>query len=187
MTNTGEQVKDMKDRRSLGLRAGLAAAGATALLLGGVGAFSLWSDSESAKSGGNISSGTLDITGVTGEKWYYAGETTGGGTEKEISDITTYKASPGDILEFRATVAISVVGSDMKAELIVDDATYKIAPELASYVTVEMNTVTNAATGSYPVVVTVTFSDTIPDRIGQNIANAVSLQDMSFRLNQVVA
>ncbi|MCZ9635356.1 alternate-type signal peptide domain-containing protein [Rhodococcus sp. BH5] len=189
MVTDNEDIDRKKRRRGFMFRAGLAIAVATALLLGGFGAFSLWSDSQTGSAGGNINTGILDITEISNEQWIYKDDTDGndGGTVPGTPiDISTFKVSPGDILEYQATVSVTVVGSDMKAELVVDDASYTIATPLADYVTVVTSGgAAIATTGDYPVTVTVTFSDTIPNQVGQDLSNAVSLEDMTFRLNQL--
>lgn len=172
----------------------VAAGVATAVLLGGFGAFSLWNDSIAAGTTDDIQTGTLAFDGVTPGGWTIV-ETDGVLTPGTAIDPATFKASPGDVIRYTADVAVTAEGSDMLAELVVDPTTYTIASALASYVTVELSNgvgatdaiPVHAAAGSQeiPVSVTVSFSDQISGVTGQNLDSAVALDGLNFKLNQV--
>lgn len=189
-----DNAQKQRRRGALLGQSAVAAGVATAVLLGGFGAFSLWNDSVAAGVNDNIATGTLAFDGVTPGEWTIV-ETDGVLDAGDEIDPATFKASPGDVIQYTADVAFTAEASDMLAELVVDEASYLINPALAPYVTVELSDEHGAAgpieidtqggSQSIPVVVTVAFSDTIPDVTGQDLPSAVALDGLNFRLDQV--
>jgi alternate signal-mediated exported protein len=84
----------------------IAAGAATVLLLGGLGTFALWNDSQSIDAG-TVGSGrlALDTTGMDGNWYLYvAGDDDPGDYDpQDAIDIDTYTVVPGDELIFVAT------------------------------------------------------------------------------------
>jgi alternate signal-mediated exported protein len=187
MRNKNQNENEKRSRGAFVLRATATAGVATAVLLGGAGGFSLWNDTLAANNSADIANGTLDIEAVTGEQWTIQ-STDGVLAPGSVINPSTFKASPGDVLEYDADVRVNVTGDDMKAELVVDPASYSIDASLASYVTVDtVGSPSVSATGvqTVPVRVTVDFSDAMPNQVGQNLGAAVSIDNLSFDLNQV--
>lgn len=79
------------------------------LLTAAGGTFAQWSDSANVD-GGTLTAGHLDMT-VSDGTWFDANANT------EISDPATFRISPGDVLEYRATITPDLVGDNLEAEL----------------------------------------------------------------------
>lgn len=190
-------MADQKKRRRGALvgQSAVAAGVATAVLLGGFGAFSLWNDSIGAGTNDSIATGSLAFDGVTPGGWTIV-ETDGVLAPGAAIDPATFKASPGDVIQYAADVQLTADASDMLAELVVDPDTYSIDPALADHVTVELSNAAGDVTGtipvdatagsqSIPVRVTISFSDEITGLTGQDLGSAVALDGLNFRLDQV--
>ncbi|MET4047975.1 MULTISPECIES: alternate-type signal peptide domain-containing protein [unclassified Rhodococcus (in: high G+C Gram-positive bacteria)] len=103
---------------------GAVAAGAAAvLLLGGLGSFALWNDSEDI-AGGTITSGELSLTQATAPVWTQT--TSDVNPAGEIADISAYRIVPGDIITYSASYGILADGDNLLADLSVNIA--DIAP-----------------------------------------------------------
>lgn len=95
---------------------GAIAAGTAALLLaGGAGTFAAWNDSENLN-GGTINSGTLTLTTEGTPGWTVNGAT--------VTDWSTFKAVPGDVLTYNAKAKIGATGNNLKADLTVSQASF---------------------------------------------------------------
>ncbi|MCZ4080471.1 alternate-type signal peptide domain-containing protein [Rhodococcus sp. H36-A4] len=121
---------------------GAVAAGAAAvLLLGGLGSFALWSDSEEID-GGTIESGELSLTEATAPVWRQT--TTDVNAASVIPVIADYRIVPGDVITYSATYNILAEGNNLLADLSVDID--DIAPGLGNEQLDEAVDVTIAAT-----------------------------------------
>lgn len=183
-----------KNRKSLILHSTVAGGVATAVLLGGFGAFSLWNDDMWAGFNHDISTGELDLSALSNANWRLT-QSDGVVPAGTVVDLSTFKASPGDVLTYTADVELTAKASDMLATLSVDPTSYTVDPSLSQYVTVELKGPNGAATDeipvdatagatTVPVSVVVTFKPTIPNQVGQDLASAVSLDGMTFQLRQ---
>jgi len=93
-------------------KAGVAAAGATALLLGGLASTALWSDAVTAAHG-TVSTGTLAISdGVVGD-WTDVSE-----TPATDFDPATDRLVPGDVVEVPVSFTVDALGSNLRAAVI---------------------------------------------------------------------
>lgn len=182
-------------RVALVLQSGIATTVATAVLLGGFGAFSLWNDSLASGAGTDIATGTLTLDSVTPGAWTIE-QSDGVLAPGTAIDPASFKASPGDVLQYTASVQVTADGSDLLAELNVDPGSYAVATELASDVTVTLTKADGTSPDGIPITgadgtrnidvkVTVAFNDTISGLTGQGLASAVSLSGLNFELNQV--
>lgn len=190
-----DENKNQKRRGALIGQGALAAGVATAVLLGGFGAFSLWNDSLGAGVSDNIATGKLTLDNVSTGAWTIT-KTDGVLPVNSTINPATFKASPGDVLQYATDVKLTAHASDMLAQLVIDPTTFSIDPALASGVTVQLAG-PNGATGTIPVdaritgqqdipvTVTVTFSDSITGKTGQDLASAVSLTGLNFKLEQI--
>lgn len=189
-------MSNSKFSSATAIRGAVAAGAATAVLLGGYGVFALWSDSATAGATGDIQTGSLVLNVDSSSASWQLENPQGGGAPVAIADIATYVASPGDELSYTGLVVDgSVTGSDITAELVVDTAAIRIAPELAGDVDVTVdasalgasNPITGTQAGtsfSGPVSVTVTFADSISDPATMNLLQAVQLSSMDIQLAQ---
>ncbi|RZS60749.1 alternate-type signal peptide domain-containing protein [Xylanimonas ulmi] len=191
--------KTESDRRSgLALRGAICAATATAVLMGGFGAFALWNDTgRVASQGGSLATGNLAISNVVGNGWTLTDEADGT-VNQEIDDIGKFLASPGDVLTWTGSAEITVTGTDLWARLDVQNKFSEslVKNEIADYVTVRTSVtgaddrgVISGAAGftgdEVAVTVTVAFSRELPNE-GKGIANAVRLtEDIVLNLQQV--
>jgi len=134
-----------QNRAGLAVRGAIAAASATAVLLGGFGAFALWtSEPASIQGDGNLARGRLGLVGPTDTRdgWTFGGNLLydGGfsedGTEIEYGDgysigdpvnLDDFVVSPGDILIWTGEVQAEVFGSNIAAAV--------VAPELTAEAT----------------------------------------------------
>ena len=101
-------------------KATIAGAAGVALLLGGAGTFATW-NATAPISGGTIVAGSLVVgTAATGS-WSVTHLNTGSntvyGTSAAISNLSNFKASPGDQLTYTTTVPITVSGTNLVATL----------------------------------------------------------------------
>lgn len=179
-------------------RGALAAAVATALLLGGYGGFSLWQDTASGGINDSISTGQLRILEVEEGVWSFAyndTDMTGDGipNEEQPIDINDWRTSPGDELVYRTYATVLVCGDDMLGEFSIDPTSYSVNdPSLEGLVTVSVD---NANLTVYPkpepqrvpVKVTVKFSELIAGLDGQDLADAIDLSHLMVQLDQVQA
>ena len=178
-------------------RGALAAAVATALLLGGYGGFSLWQDTATGGINDSIRTGQLRILEVEEGVWSFAYNDTDMGDgipdEEQPIDLGDWKVSPGDELIYRTWATVLVCGDDMLGEFSIDQTSYSVnVPELEGLVTVSVD---NASLTVHPkpepqrvpVKVTVKFSELISGLDGQDVADAIDLSHLMVQLDQVQA
>lgn len=179
-------------------RGALAAAVATALLLGGYGGFSLWQDTVTGGINDSIRTGKLRILEVEEGVWSFAfndTDMTGDGAPgvEEPIVLEDWKASPGDELIYRTYATVLVCGDDMLGEFSIDQSSYSVNdPALEGLVTVSVD---NANLTVYPslepqrvpVKVTVKFSELISGLDGQDLADVIDLSQLRVQLDQVQA
>jgi alternate signal-mediated exported protein len=188
-------MSEKNNRRHLVLQSAVAGGVATAVLLGGFGAFSLWNDAMGTGVQDNIATGKLAITSVTAGQWTIQ-QTDGVLAPGSIINPTTFKASPGDVLQYTADVGLVADGSDMLAQLQVDPTSYGVAEGLSDLVDVQITNAAGTVKGAIPITassqtqnkgvkVTVAFNPNIPEKTAQDLAAAVSLKNLSFQLTQL--
>ncbi|MDI6023914.1 alternate-type signal peptide domain-containing protein [Leucobacter sp. UT-8R-CII-1-4] len=179
-------------------RGALAAAIATALLLGGYGGFSLWQDSVTGGINDNIRTGKLRILEVEDGVWSFAfndTDMTGDGIPDEEQPIVLadWKASPGDELVYRTYATVLVCGDDMLGEFSIDQSSYTVNdPALQGLVTVAVDDANltvypDPEPQRVPIKVTVKFSELIAGLDGQDLADVIDLSQLKFQLDQVQA
>ena len=185
----------------LALRGALSAATATAVLLGGFGAFALWQDNIDLATSGAIQTGSLKILNVDEKGWVFAGDEDGNNdgltNVGQAIDLASFKVSPGDVLEWQATVTYEADGDDLRGQFSVDKETLVTSTESAidGYVTVETvidgdndaTFVGDSGTHTVPVSVKVSFSRELGEdgTTGQDLAGAVTLDQLALKLVQV--
>ncbi|MFY0408467.1 alternate-type signal peptide domain-containing protein [Solicola sp. PLA-1-18] len=92
----------------------VAATAAVALLAGGAGSLAYWSDSGTVN-GGTITSGKLTLTpSATAGSWSNGANT--------ISNISTYRVVPGDVLVYTKGFTLAAAGNNLTATVGVDPA-----------------------------------------------------------------
>lgn len=170
----------------------LAIAAGTALLIGGTGTYALWSTSETLTAG-PIETGDLDLALGTGV-WSLDGLVTAPAT---VADPAAVRIVPGDVLTLTQPLDVTLVGDTIAADLsvVVDEI---VPPALASYITVDFASadlgaatgpnafrITPADAGTIATTVTLTFSQTTPDRVATN--TTVDLTAIAFQLNQAAS
>ncbi|WP_050758132.1 alternate-type signal peptide domain-containing protein [Xylanimonas cellulosilytica] len=181
-----------KDRTVL--KGAVAAGAATAILLGGFGTFALWQASTAAGTSGTLASGDLALgTPATGEWRLVESDGVYGEDGAVVEDISAFVASPGDVLEYSTAVPVTVKGSDLKAKLTVSGGETFIAPAATEYVTVTINgqdaldVLPHDGEQPLEVAVRVEFSSSTPAGVAQDLDTLVSLDDVTFTLEQVAA
>lgn len=188
------QTNDTSKKRSgLALRGTVAAATATAVLMGGFGAFALWQDSNTFGTGGTIQTGRLEILDVEAGQWRFAGNVNAGAygplNVNDVIDPNTFVASPGDQLVWDGTVEVFVQGSDLVAELEVqklidvhDDVDVAYTVTGANGAPIRIVGTPAGVTEDVAVEIRVDFLLT---DFEQNVPDAVNLSDFSVTLQQV--
>ena len=183
-------------------KAGIAAAAGIALLMGGAGTLAYWNDSASL-TGGTITAGTLDITGVTGGTW----SATNGANSTTIANIANYRIVPGDVLTYTANVNVALEGDLLQTQLgltagsitaaSTDADDVALAGFLSSNVAVAATTgpgIALTAPGTYsiaktvttiPVTVTIQFPNGAPGAENGAMSGAVDLSALSVSLRQI--
>ena len=172
-------------------KAGIAAAGAAALLLGGLGTTALWSDS-AASSGATVQTGVLDIEAAGALQW-----------DQSINAIV-----PGDTLTGEQAFTIEAVGDNLAFDLDADWDTSGLSQEVQDAitaghidisvdgVTLDGGTFNNAAVtlpeedlpeGDYTLTadVVVDFDEDTPDQVLQD--ETLDLSDLAVTVTQVPA
>jgi len=179
-------------RGSSALKGAVAAGAATAILLGGFGAFALWSDTQNAGAAGQIQTGVLKLDPITAPvQWQLDNPQSGAPAP---IDLSTFKASPGDVISYTVTATGTVTGTDITASLDVDLGDVQLDPAL------ESGDVTITATGaggapieivgtdagnqfSQEVTVTIAFDEAMTG--GMNLPAAVDMDGLVLRLQQL--
>lgn len=184
----------MKTRRGgMALRGAVVAGTATAMLMGGFGAFALWSDSQAGGASGSIQTGQLALDPVDGQAQWYLEDPQGGPAQP--IDLATYLASPSDVVFYTTSVSGVVQGTDITAELTVDLNSIDLDSSLVGPDAVEITT--EGASGE-PIVITGTdtgdgtFEQSVTVRVafpstmtgGMNLSNAVDINGLNLVLQQ---
>ncbi|WP_167854341.1 alternate-type signal peptide domain-containing protein [Brevibacterium sp. S111] len=88
-----------------------------ALLVGGAGTVSFWTD-EAEGGDGVISAGTLDLGSPAGGGWEISHEGDGSGTATEpvAFDPSADQIVPGDVLSYTQSIPVTLEGENIKAE-----------------------------------------------------------------------
>jgi alternate signal-mediated exported protein len=88
-----------------------------ALLVGGAGTVSFWTD-EAEGGDGVISAGTLDLGSPAGGGWEISHEGDGSGTATEpvAFDPSADQIVPGDVLSYTQSIPVTLEGKNIKAE-----------------------------------------------------------------------
>ncbi|MCJ0891378.1 alternate-type signal peptide domain-containing protein [Rhodococcus sp. ARC_M5] len=174
---------------------GAVAAGAAAvLLLGGLGSYALWQDTETV-TGGTIDSGELNFDPVAG---------TANWTETSVTpnadlgtDPSTFLIVPGDVLEYTTDYVVNWAGDNLRATITADFTDVAGDTDLAAALDTEVsvNGGTSLPNGSavdlplttspqtITVAVTITFDQATADLIAQN--ESVDLNAFTLTLDQV--
>jgi alternate signal-mediated exported protein len=181
-------------RGGTALRGTIVGATATALLMGGFGAFALWSDAQLGGADGSIQTGQLALDPVSDNASWVLENPQQGGSAQPI-DLATYLASPGDIISYTVTASGTVKGSDITAELIADRGSIDFDDTLVDDNEVRVTTegadgnpvvITGTDTGngrfSQPVTVRVEFPTTMT--AGMSLTDAVKLDGFKLLLQQ---
>jgi len=166
------------------VKASIAAAAGTALLLGGAGTFALWNSSATVNAG-SITAGTLALTANTDGVWKN-GTTT--------IDPTTYRIVPGTTLTFTQTLAITATGDSLSAALTNSGitgsgtlaslvTTAMTVTSSSSNVTVSGSTVT-VASAATPAAVKVTVTVSLPSTATTGQGGVLNLSALTFTLTQ---
>ncbi|WP_295840605.1 alternate-type signal peptide domain-containing protein [uncultured Microbacterium sp.] len=168
----------------------LAIAAGTALLLGGGGTYAYWTTS-TALTAGTVQSGDLRLTLGT-SAWSLKGVL---GSAIPLTDPTTARIVPGDVLTLTQPVTVTLIGNTLQADLAVTQAADFVSGPAAQYVKVAVNIpglgtqtgtntyrVTPATAGTLQATVTVTFDANTPNLVGVN--TPVDLSKLSFSLTQ---
>jgi alternate signal-mediated exported protein len=180
-------------RGGMALRGAVVAGTATALLMGGFGAFALWSDTQAGGASGSIQTGQLVLDPVTDQAQWYLEDPLGGPAQP--IELATYLASPGDVVFYTVPVTGVVQGTDITAELTVDLDSIDIDSSLVGPDAVEITaegadgspiviTGTDTGDGAFtqPVTVRVVFPSTMTG--GMDLSNAVDVKGLNLVLQQ---
>ncbi|MET4166180.1 MULTISPECIES: alternate-type signal peptide domain-containing protein [Gordonia] len=167
-----------------------AAVAAVLLLLGGLGTYALWSDSETTDSG-DVQTGTLDLTAVNAGQWQ---DVSNAAAPVDI-DPATFRMVPGDVLQFTASYRVAAVGDNLTARITTTNQGTNVIPAaLTDWVTVTntatfggapipSSVITTADNGkTVDVTVTVDFDRGTPDQVGIN--STVNLSQLQVTLQQ---
>lgn len=180
------------NRGGSALRGAVAAGAATAILLGGFGAFALWSESQNAGAAGTIQTGQLALDPIAGPVQWMLENPQDGGPAVPV-DLATFMASPGDSISYEILVNASVTGTNITADLDVDLDRVVLDPTLApsdviiSVVgaqgdPIEIVGTPEGASFSEPVTVRVEFDD---EMVGaMNLPKAVDVDGLELVLQQ---
>ncbi len=171
----------------------IAAGAAAVLLLGGLGSYALWQDTETV-TGGTINSGELNFDPVAN---------TANWTETSVTpnadlgtDPSTFLIVPGDVLEYSTQYTVNWAGDNLRATITADFTDVAGDADLASKLLtqVSVNGGTPLPNGSavplplttspqtISVEVTITFDQTTAALIAQN--ESVDLNDFTLTLDQ---
>ncbi|MFC0316355.1 alternate-type signal peptide domain-containing protein [Gordonia phosphorivorans] len=94
----------------------LAAAAGAAILAGGAGTMAAWNSNTQATDGGTITAGSLNVVQKAGTGgWAWVNGTTPGAA---IPNLEAIKLVPGDQIQYTATYDVTLVGQNLKAELV---------------------------------------------------------------------
>ena len=167
-----------------------AAVAAVLLLLGGLGTFALWSDSETTDSG-DVQTGTLDLAATDPGQW----QDVSNPAAPVTINPATFRMVPGDVLQYTASYTVTAVGTNLSARITTTTQGTNVIPAaLADYVTVTNtadfdgvpvadNVITAADDGkTVDVTVTVDFNESTPNQVGIN--ETINLSQLQVTLQQ---
>ncbi|MCU1598916.1 MAG: hypothetical protein QOK08_262 [Actinomycetota bacterium] len=97
------------------VKGAVATAAGVALLMGGAGTFAYWNASTGI-TGGTIVAGQLTVADATPSNGVWTVQTNGTGTGVVVA-LSSYKASPGDVLTYTKSVKITATGDNLTAKL----------------------------------------------------------------------
>ncbi len=168
----------------------LAIAVGAALLSAGGGTYAYWS-TQTALTAGPVSAGDLNLSLGTGT-WSLKGVL---GSAQSVSNLTTVKIVPGDVLTLTQPLDVTLVGTtiaaDLKAEVGSTFTSGALGSNLDVVLTVSSygtatgtNTyrLTSANSGAATATLTITFKPGTTGRAGA--AQSVNLNDIAFTLTQ---
>ncbi|WP_243225938.1 alternate-type signal peptide domain-containing protein [Microbacterium sp. CIAB417] len=114
-----EAVQNQSEGRAGGTRtkAIVAIAAGAVLLLGGGGTLAYWSTTATL-GGGTVVSGDLDLQPAGASTWTLTPE---GGTAVPVTDLSAIDIVPGDTLTLTGDFALTLVGDNLVADLVVAD------------------------------------------------------------------
>jgi alternate signal-mediated exported protein len=143
-------------------KAAIATAVGAALLIGGTGTFAYW-NAQTGVAGGNIVAGQLSIADVAPTAGAWTVQKNGTGTATAVT-LSSFRASPGDVLTYTKNVTVTATGDNLTATLslaansITANSTSVPADvALAGYLT---KTATIAITSALPSTITVGAGNT---------------------------
>lgn len=84
-----------------------------ALLLGGS-TYALWSATDTTNSSSTISTGDLKVTAASTQNWF---DVTDAGSPTQITDLSSYRLSPGRTLQLKQDLNVVVIGDNMSGIL----------------------------------------------------------------------
>jgi alternate signal-mediated exported protein len=189
-------------KTGLAAHGAIAAVTATAVLLGGFGAFALWQDTGEIGAEGTMATGRLAIESVESHGWTLVGDEDGNHdgvfTGDVIDPVEDFRVSPGDVLQWSGRAAFVAEGSDLRAQFgaAIDPVVHR---DLRDYVTVTVQVGKDDAEGPIVVIgdatgdpqsVDVTVRVAFSRDFGRNEAHgqaidAVSLDELTLTLTQV--
>ncbi|QMU22196.1 alternate-type signal peptide domain-containing protein [Gordonia rubripertincta] len=168
----------------------IAAVAAVLLLLGGLGTFALWSDSETTDSG-DVQTGTLDLEAVNAGQW----QDISNPTTPVTIDPVTFRMVPGDVLQYTASYLVSADGDNLAARITTTNQGQNVIPAaLIPHVTITntatfdgeaipSNLITEDDNGkTVDITVTVNFSRDTPGQVGIN--ETINLSQLQVTLQQ---
>jgi alternate signal-mediated exported protein len=97
------------------VKGAVATAAGVALLMGGAGTFAYWNASTGI-TGGTIVAGQLTVADATPSDGVWTVQKNGTGTAAVVS-LSSYKASPGDVITYTKSVKITATGDNLTAKL----------------------------------------------------------------------
>lgn len=109
------------------LNATIASAAGVTLLLGGAGTFATWNAAVGV-SDVTISAGNLVVTDATPADGVWTVQKNAVGEALAVSDISAFRASPGDKLIYTKTVKITATGDNLTAGLALGAGSIEAAP-----------------------------------------------------------
>jgi alternate signal-mediated exported protein len=97
------------------VKGAIATAAGVVLLMGGAGTFAYWNSSVGI-TGGTIVAGNLLVSDATPSDGVWTVQKNGTGTASTVT-LSSFKASPGDVLTYTKTVKITATGDNLVAKL----------------------------------------------------------------------
>ena len=189
-TSTAPAPTPRPARRPRRTTAILTIAVGAALLSAGGGTYAYWS-TQTALEAGPVSAGDLDLALGAGT-WTLKGVL---GTPQSVTDLSTVKIVPGDVLTLTQPIDVTLVGTTIAADLRAQVGSTFTSGALGSNLDVALtvggygtatspNTyrLTPANSGAATATLTITFKPGTGDRVGAT--QSVNLNDIAFTLTQ---